>query len=56
MKVSIEAAPVAGIYPILDTTTEWISTIWPNTVAAALMGQITAADAMKQLQTALYGK
>jgi len=56
MKVSIEAAPVAGIYPILDTTTEWITTIWPSTIAAALLGQITAADAMKQLQTGLYGK
>lgn len=56
MKVSIEGAPVAGIYPILDATTEWISTIWPNTVAAALLGQITAADAMNQLQTGLYGE
>jgi multiple sugar transport system substrate-binding protein len=54
MKVSIEAAPYAGIFPILDTTTEWISTIWPNTVASALLGKITAAEAMKQLQTALY--
>lgn len=54
MKVSIEAAPYAGIFPILDTTTEWISTIWPNTVASALLGKITAAEAMQQLQTALY--
>ena len=35
MKVSIEGAPSAGIFPILDTTTEWINTIWPNTIAAA---------------------
>jgi multiple sugar transport system substrate-binding protein len=56
MKVSIEGAPYAGIFPILDTTTEWISTVWPNTIAAALLGRISAADAMKQLQTALYGK
>lgn len=56
MKVSIEGAPVAGILPILDTTTEWISTIWPNTVAAALMGKISPADAMKQLQAGLWGK
>jgi multiple sugar transport system substrate-binding protein len=54
MKVSIEAAPYAGIFPILDTTTEWISTVWPNTVASALLGKITAAEAMKQLQKALY--
>lgn len=56
MKVSIEGAPYAGILPILDTTTEWISTIWPNTVAAALTGKLSAAEAMKQLQAGLWGK
>ncbi len=56
MKVSIEAAPSAGIYPILDTTTEWISTIWPNTIAAALLGQISAYEAMQLLQKGLYGE
>lgn len=56
MKISIEGAPHAGIFPIRDTTTEWISTIWPNTVASALTGQVTAADAMKTLQQGLYGK
>jgi len=56
MKVSIEAAPFAGIFPILDTTTEWINNIWPNTIAAALMGKISAAEAMKQLQVGLWGK
>ncbi|MEJ5184388.1 MAG: sugar ABC transporter substrate-binding protein [Rectinemataceae bacterium] len=56
MKVSIEGAPYAGIFPILDTTTEWISTIWPNTVAAALTGKMTAAEAMRQLQKGLWGK
>lgn len=56
MKVSIEGQPHAGIFPILDTTTEWISTTWPNTVASALTGEVTAADAMKTLQEGLYGK
>jgi multiple sugar transport system substrate-binding protein len=56
MKVSIEGAPYAGIFPILDTTTEWINIIWPNTVAAALGGKMSAADAMKQLQIGLWGK
>ncbi|HHV51148.1 MAG TPA: sugar ABC transporter substrate-binding protein [Clostridiales bacterium] len=55
MKVSIEGAPYAGIFPILDTTTEWINTVWPNTVAAALTGQKTAAQAMEELQKGLYG-
>ena len=56
MKVSIEGAPFAGIFPILDTTTEWINVIWPNTVAAALSGKLSAAEAMRQLQAGLYGK
>lgn len=56
MKISIEGQPHAGILPILDTTTEWISTTWPNTVAAALAGETTAAKAMKTLQDALYKK
>ncbi len=55
MKVSIQGAPSAGIFPILDTTTEWINTIWPNTTAAALAGQKTAEQAMTDLQKGLYG-
>lgn len=56
MKASIAGQSYAGIIPIKDTTTEWISTIWPNTVASALTGKETAADAMKTLQEGLYGK
>jgi multiple sugar transport system substrate-binding protein len=56
MKVSIEGAPFAGILPILDTTTDWINNIWPNTVASALLGKISAAEAMKTLQVGLWGK
>jgi multiple sugar transport system substrate-binding protein len=56
MKVSIEGAPFAGIFPILDTTTDWINNVWPNTVASALLGKIGAAEAMKQLQAGLWGK
>jgi multiple sugar transport system substrate-binding protein len=50
MKVSIEGAPFAG------TTTDWINNVWPNTVASALLGKISAAEAMKQLQAGLWGK
>ena len=56
MKVSIAGAPYAGIFPILDTTTEWISTIWPNTIANALAGKATATETMAILQKGLYGK
>lgn len=54
MKASIDGSPCAGIFPILDTTTEWISNVWPNTVAAALTGQMTAEEAMQELQKSLY--
>ena len=54
MKASIEGQSYAGILPILDTTTEWVSTIWPNTVAQALSGGITAEQCMQTLQDGLY--
>lgn len=54
MKASIEGQSYAGILPILDTTTEWISTLWPNTVSQALTGSISAEQCMKTLQDELY--
>lgn len=54
MKASIEGQSYAGILPILDTTTEWVSTLWPNTVAQALTGSITAEQCMHTLQDGLY--
>lgn len=42
MKASIEGMDYAGIIPIKDTTTEWISTVWPSTVGQALTGEISA--------------
>ena len=53
MKVSIEGAPVAGILPVLDTTTQWIAD-WPATVQKALLGEITAEECMKTLQAAMW--
>ena len=54
MKASIEGQSYAGILPILDTTTEWISTLWPNTVSQALTGSVTAEQCMQTLQDGLY--
>lgn len=54
MKASIDGQSYAGIFPILDTTTEWISTVWPETMSQALSGSISAEDAMKTLQEELY--
>jgi len=53
MKTSIEGSPVAGILPVLDTTTEWISN-WPATIQQALLGDITAEECMQELQAALW--
>lgn len=55
MKASIEGAPYAGILPILDTTTEWISN-WPSVIQQALLGEMTAQEAMETLQTTLWGE
>jgi multiple sugar transport system substrate-binding protein len=54
MKASIDGQPFAGIFPILPKTTEWISSIWPNTVAGVLTGQTSAEEAMTVLQKGLY--
>ena len=56
MKASIDGAPFAGILPILPTTTEFISVVWPNTIGGALTGKITAEEAMSTLQKTLHGK
>lgn len=53
MKVSFEGMDFAGIVPILDTTTEWI-TNWPATVSMGLTGQATAAECMETMQNDLY--
>lgn len=55
MKVSIEGQPNAGIFPIRDSTTEWISTTWPNTVNEMLTGKTTVEDGMNKLQSGLWG-
>ncbi len=53
MRVSFEGVDVAGILPVLDTTTEWISN-WPANVSMALTGQTTAQECMETLQAELY--
>ena len=55
MKVSIEGAPVAGILPVRDTTTEWIGN-WPSVVQEGLLGQKTAAEVMATLQETLWAE
>jgi multiple sugar transport system substrate-binding protein len=55
MRTSIEGAPSAGIYPILPSTTEFISVVWPNTAGGALTGKLSAEEAMAALQKSLHG-
>ena len=55
MQVSVEGQPYAGILPILDTTTEWIGN-WPTVINMALTGELTAAETMEALQTAMWGE
>lgn len=56
MVTSIEGSPFAGIIPVRDTTTEWINTIWPATIQQALLGEISAEEAMTILNDALYAE
>ena len=53
MKVSFEGMDVAGVLPVLDTTTEWI-TNWPAVVSTALTGEVSAEECMKTLQSTLH--
>ncbi|MGN0422806.1 MAG: ABC transporter substrate-binding protein [Lachnospiraceae bacterium] len=54
MQASIAGIDYAGIIPIRDTTTEWISTIWPSTISQALTGEISAEECMQILNDELY--
>ena len=51
--ISAGGMDVAGIIPILDTTTEFVSN-WSATIQQALVGDITAAECMQQLNDILY--
>lgn len=53
MKVSFEGVDVAGILPVLDTTSEWIAN-WPANISMALTGETTAEECMQTLQDELY--
>lgn len=55
MKVSMDSASYAGIFPILPTTANWVSNLWAPIMQQALLGKITAAEAVKQLDAGLKG-
>jgi multiple sugar transport system substrate-binding protein len=53
VQISIGGIDVAGILPCRSTTSEFISE-WPNITGQALGGQLSAADACKQMQDLLW--
>ena len=52
MLVSFEGVDVAGVLPVKEETTEWISN-WPATISQALVGDITAEECMQILNDGL---
>ncbi len=52
MLVSFEGVDFAGILPVKDETTEWISN-WPATISMALVGDISAEECMQILNDGL---
>ena len=53
MKASFAGMDIAGIIPVLDTTTEWVAN-WPATISLALTGEISAQECMETLHNDLY--
>ncbi|MFO7160831.1 MAG: sugar ABC transporter substrate-binding protein [[Clostridium] cellulosi] len=56
MKVSMESQSYAGIFPILPTTANWVNNVWAPVMQQALMGKISAEEAVKQLDAQLKGQ
>jgi len=55
VKVSMESASYSGIFPILPTSANWLNNLWSPIMQQAMTGKISAADAVKQLDTKLKG-
>jgi len=53
--VAAEALNYAGVLPPTDTLTEFINNVWAPTNQQALMGQISAEDALATMNAALHG-
>lgn len=53
--VSAEATAVAGILPSTETVSAFINNTWVPTNQAALLGQMTAEDALAEMNAALHG-
>jgi multiple sugar transport system substrate-binding protein len=54
-KASIDGIGFAGIFPIREKTTEFITTTWPTYTQKALLGEVTAEQALAEMQKVLWG-
>lgn len=54
--VAAESLKHAGVLPPTDTLTEFINSTWANTNQQALLGQISAEDALKIMQKSLHAE
>ena len=54
-KVSAEALNYAGVLPFTETISEFSNNVWASTNQQALLGQISAADALKTMNDAIQG-
>lgn len=53
--VAAEALNYAGILPLTDTLTEFTGNVWAPTNQKALLGEITAEEALAEMNAALHG-
>lgn len=54
--VAAQSLEFAGVLPPTDTLTEFINLTWANTNQQALLGQISAEEALKIMQKSLHGE
>lgn len=54
--VAAESLEFAGVLPPTDTLTEFINSVWANTNQQALLGQISAEEALGIMQKSLHGE
>ncbi len=54
VQVSLQGIPYSGSLPNTPTLSEWISSTWPTTMQQALLGEISAKDAMQTIKDGLY--
>lgn len=52
---SVASLPIAGVFPDSPKTADFISTVWPQNMQRALLGQIQPDDMMKTIERHFHG-